>query len=369
MVHNDISAIFRDFDPIENKMLKVIDTEGKVLEPRYLPDIDAGTIAEAYRRMLFERTADEMAVSYQRQGRMFTYTPNVGQEAIHAAAGMVIGKDDWLVPSFRELGILLAQGVTMRELFLFYLGNEWGGAFKNLPKVLPMAISIGTQMHHAVGIGYEVKYRQKKEVVFTFIGDGGTSEGDFSESLNFAKVWQAPVVFTIQNNQYAISVPVQAQTRSINLAVKSVAFGLPGIKVDGNDFFAMYLAYKFAADFARAGNGPLLIEAFTYRRGAHTTSDDPSKYREKEEEKRWEENDPLRRLKRYMQQQGIWEMDEQQLIDEYRTQLDDEFREAEKSKSYPIDDIFDYVFADKPEELKRQQKEYREFISWKEGRQ
>lgn len=237
MAQNDLPSIFRDFDPLEDKMLRIIDNDGNIVSKDLMPVLDDRTITDAYKQMLYERIADEMAISFQRQGRMYTYTPNLGQEAIHIAAGMNIRDEDWLVPAFREMGTLLAKGVTMKEIFLFYSGNEHGGSFKNAKHVLPIAISIGTQLHHATGIGYSVKYRKRDEVVFTFIGDGGTSEGDFSEALNFAGVWKVPVVFTIQNNQYAISVPVSSQTNSINLAVKSVAFGIPGIKVDGNDFF------------------------------------------------------------------------------------------------------------------------------------
>ncbi len=369
MIKNDLPAIFRDYNPLDDRMLQVIDNEGNVIHKNLLPTLDDEIIIEAYKQMLYERIADEMAVSYQRQGRMYTYTPNFGQEAIHIAAGMNIREEDWLVPAFREMGTLLAKGVTMKEMFLFYLGNEHGGSFKDVHHVLPIAISIGTQFHHAVGVGYSIKYQKKDEVVYTFIGDGGTSEGDFSEGLNFAGVWKVPVVFTIQNNQYAISVPVKAQTNSINLAVKSVAFGIPGIKVDGNDFFAMYLAYKTAAEYASAGKGAVLIEAFTYRRGAHTTSDDPSKYREKDEETLWGLTDPLLRLKRYMENKGIWNIDEEKLIEEYKSEIDAQFVDAENSKSYPWDDVFYYMYTDMPDELKRQKREHEQFISWKENRQ
>ncbi|MDD2513764.1 MAG: thiamine pyrophosphate-dependent enzyme, partial [Proteiniphilum sp.] len=216
--------------------------------------------------------------------------------------------------------------------------------------------------------GYAVKYQKKEEVVFTFIGDGGTSEGDFSEALNFAGVWQVPVIFTVQNNQYAISVPVQKQTRSVNLAVKSVAFGIPGIKVDGNDFFAMYLAYQIAVDYARSGRGAVLIEALTYRLGAHTTSDDPSKYRNEAEEQLWGKSDPLLRLKRYMQSAGIRAIDEEQLREQYREEIDRQFADAEQEKSYPLSDLFDHMYTDMPDELRRQKSEYEQFLSWKEKR-
>lgn len=368
MIQDDLPAIFRDFNPLEDKMLRVVDSEGNVVNKEAMPELDDEVIKDAYKQMLYERVADEMAISYQRQGRMYTYTPNLGQEAIHIAAGMNIKEEDWLVPAFREMGALLAKGVTMKEMFLFYMGNEHGGSFKEAHHVLPIAISIGTQFQHAAGIGYSVKYREKDEVVFTFIGDGGTSEGDFSEALNFAGVWQVPVVFTIQNNQYAISVPVSAQTNSINLAAKSVAFGIPGIKVDGNDFFAMYLAYQIASQHARSGKGRLLIEAFTYRLGAHTTSDDPSKYRKKEEEAAWALSDPLIRLKRYMEKSGIWDIDEEKLKEEYKQEVDRQFVDAESNKSYPLDDVFKYMYSDMPDELVRQKAEYEQFLNWKESR-
>lgn len=359
--------IFKEFNPLEDKMLRIIDNDGKVVNQDLMPDLDDETIVKAYKQMLFERVADEMAVSYQRQGRMYTFPPNQGQEAIHIAAGMNMKEEDWLVPAFRELGVMLARGVTMKEIFLYYNGNEQGSNFANAKKVLPIAISIGTQFQHAAGIGYSIKYQKKDDVVFPFIGDGGTSTGDFSEALNFAAVWNAPVVFTVQNNQYAISVPVHKQTKAINLAVKAVGFGMKGIKVDGNDFFAMYLAYKEASEHARSGKGPVLIEALTYRRGAHTTSDDPTKYRTKEEEEKWGLTDPLLRLKRYMDDKGI-KVDEEKLIAEKKKEVDKQFLEAENFGPYPLNEVFDFMYTDMPEDLKRQKAEYEQFLNWKENR-
>ena len=360
--------IFKEFDPLEDKILRIIDNDGKVINPKLMPDLDNETIIKAYKDMLFERVADEMAVSYQRQGRMYTFPPNHGQEAIHIAAGMNMQEEDWLVPAFRELGVMLARGVTMKEIFLYYNGNEQGSNFANAKKVLPIAISIGTQYQHAVGIGYAIKYQKKDEVVFPFIGDGGTSTGDFNEALNFAAVWDAPVVFTIQNNQYAISVPITKQTKAKNLALKAVAFGMKGIKVDGNDIFAMHVAYKEAAEHARSGKGPILIEALTYRRGAHTTSDDPTKYRTKEEEDKWALTDPLVRLKKYMDEKGIWKEDEEKLIAEYKKEVDKQFLEAENFGPYPLNEVFDFMYTDMPEDLKRQKAEYEQFLNWKENR-
>ncbi len=363
------SMIFKDFNPIEDKTLRIIDNEGKVINKEYMPQLDHDTIREAYKAMLFARTADHMAVSFQRQGRMFTYPPIIGHEAIQIAAAHIIRDKDWLVPAFREAALMMAKGVTLEEIFLYYMGNEEGSNYKNTDRVLPISVPIGSQILHATGVGYSLKHQKKDEVVFTYIGDGGTSEGDFSEGLNFAAVWQAPVIFTIQNNQYAISVPIEKQTKSINLAVKSVAFGMPGIKVDGNDFFAMYVAYKEALEHTRSGKGPILIEAFTYRQGAHTTSDDPSKYRTKEEEQMWLKTDPLTRLKKYMDSQGIKLLeDEATLIEQYKEEVDKEFSNAENFGEYHLDEVFKYMYVDMPEDLKRQKEEYEQFLNWRNNR-
>lgn len=368
MLYERNHMIFKDFDPLEDKTFRIMDNEGKVILQDYFPDLNPDIILQAYQAMLFARTADQMAVSYQRQGRMYTYPPIYGQEAINVAAGMVMREQDWLVPAFREMGTMMAKGVRLKEIFLYFLGNEEGSNFSHAKRVLPFCVPIGSQLLHATGIAYAAKYQQKDEVVFPFIGDGGTSEGDFSEALNFAAVWKVPVVFTIQNNQYAISVPVENQTKSINLAVKSVAYGMPGIKVDGNDFFAMYVAYQQALEYASAGNGPVLIEGYTYRMGAHTTSDDPTKYRSKAEEESWKKADPLLRLKKYMDAQGIMLKDEDDIIQSYKKEIDKEFVEAENHRAYELEDVFKHMYVEMPDDLRRQKVEYEQFLNWKEKR-
>ena len=358
--------IFSDFDPKEDKLFRIIDNEGMALNAELIPDIKNETIVKAYKDMLFARTADNMAVSYQRQGRMYTYPPNIGQEAISVAAGLLMKDNDWLVPAFREMGAWLAKGVSLKEIFLYYMGNEEGSNFKNANHMLPFAVPIGTQLLHAAGIGYAIKHHQKDEIVFTFVGDGGTSEGDFAEALNFAAVWKAPVIFTVQNNQYAISVPVKNQTKSKNLAIKSYAYGIPGIKVDGNDFLAMYSVYEQACEYAKNGNGPVLIEAYTFRKGAHTTSDDPTKYRSKEEEAEWEKADPLLRLRKFLENRNLWNENEDALIENYKNEIDRQFAEAEEFTPYQLDDVFRHMYVDMPEDLKKQKSEYEKFLKWRE---
>jgi pyruvate dehydrogenase E1 component alpha subunit len=362
--------MFNDFNPAEDKTLQVLDHNGKIINKKWDPGLSNDTIIKSYKDMLFARTADNMAVSYQRQGRMFTYPPNFGQEAISGALALVMQKDDWLVPAFREMGAWLAKGATMKEAFLYFMGYEEGTAFRNAPRLLPIAVPIASQLLHAAGLGYATTYQGLKDVVFAVVGDGGTSEGDFHEALNFASVWKAPVVFVVQNNQFAISVPVQKQMASINIAVKSLAYGMPGIKVDGNDLLAMFTALKTSADYARNGEGPILIEALTYRRGAHTTSDDPTKYRTKEEEDKWALGDPLKRIKALLQKKGLMSDDEERtLADEYKKEVDRQFTEAENHEPYKLEDVFKYTYVDMPDDLKRQQMEYEKFLKWKEAQQ
>lgn len=361
--------MFEKYNPLHNKILRIINTEGKIINQKDCEPIDDKTALKAYKDMLFARITDQMAVSFQRQGRMFTYPPNYGQEAISVATGMVMREDDWLVPAFREMAAYFAKGATPKDLFLYFMGYEEGNTFAAAKNILPISVPISSQLPHAVGIGYSINYNKTENVVFTFVGDGGTSEGDFHEALNFAGVWKVPVIFIIQNNQFAISVPVAKQTASVNLAVKGIAHGVPAIKVDGNDLFAMYSALKFASEYARAGNGPVLIEALTYRLGAHTTSDDPTKYRAKDEEVKWEKTDPIYRLKNYLFGKKIWsQKDEDVIIEQYRNEIDRQFAEAEAHKPYQLDDVFNYMYKDIPIDLLKQKNNYENFLKWKEGR-
>lgn len=359
---------FEEFNPIEDKLFQVIDNQGKIINKNFFPEISNELIIKAYKDMLFERTADLMIVNYQRQGRIYTYPPNYGQEAIHIATGLQITEEDWLVPAFRELGVYLAKGVELKEMFLYFMGNEDGSRFKNAKNVFPISVPIASQLVHAAGMGYAVNYKNEKKVVYAFVGDGGTSEGDFHEALNFAAVWKAPVIFVVQNNQYAISVPFSVQTISKNIAVKSIAYGMPGIKVDGNDIFAMYKTIEEAKKYALEGNGPVLIEAVTYRKGAHTTSDDPTKYRTKEEEQEWEAKDPMCRLVSYMKDNNLWHDEFDSLEEQYKKEIDRIFRQAEEEAGYNFDDVFDYTFVEMPDELKRQKEEYKKFLKWNEDR-
>lgn len=360
--------MFEKFNPLEDKMLQILNNDGDIIAPELKPEISDEKMLEVYKKMLFGRTADLKAVSYQRQGRMYTYPPNLGQEAVAMGAAMVIKEEDWVVPAFREMILYLEKGLTLKDIFLLFKGHEDGGSYKNGCKILPISIPIASQLPYAVGLAQGIKYKGEKDIVYTFVGDGGTSEGDFHEALNFAAVWNSPVIFVIQNNQYAISVPVSKQTKSINLAVKANAYGIKGIKSDGNDIFAMYKTYLEAEKYVREGNGPILIEAYTYRKGAHTTSDDPSRYRTKEEEKKWEEKDPLTRLKKYLEKKEMLDdFNEEELVEEYKEEIDKIFEEVENYPSYKLEDVFKYQYEEMPDDLKKQMMAHEKFLNWKEG--
>lgn len=356
------------YKALDNKMFQLIDDEGKPLSKAWKPALSNEQVVQAYKDLLFERTADLMAVSYQRQGRMFTYPPNLGQEAIHIASGLVIKNEDWLVPAFRELGAWLAKGVTLREIFLYFKGNEEGSRFLNARRMLPVSVPIASQLVHAAGLGYAMNYTGEKAAVFAYVGDGGTSEGDFHEALNFAAVWNAPVIFVVQNNQFAISVPLSMQTKSVNIAVKGLAYNVPSVLVDGNDLFAMHEVMAFARSQALDGKGPFLIEARTFRMGAHTTSDDPTRYRTKEEEQHWAAKDPLKRLKGYIEANKLFDLSqEEQLVAEFKKQIDREFEAAENHAEYKLDDVFGYMYQTMPDELKRQKNSYENYLSQNGG--
>lgn len=354
---------FKDYNPLDNKMYEVMDKDGKVKNKKEVPDLKDDELLYLYKTMLFTRIIDEKAVSYQRQGRMLTYAPNTGQEATQVASAYAMEKEDMLVPAFRELGAWLVKGVPLKNIYLYWYGNEWGSHMPEGVNVLPVSIPIASQYSHAAGIGMANNIKGEKNVAVAYVGDGGTSHGDFHEGLNFAAVFNAPVVFIIQNNQFAISVPRSKQTKSETLAQKAIAYGMEGIQVDGNDVFAMYNATKKAIDKARDGGGPTLIEAYTYRVGAHTTSDDPSKYRTDEEVEPWLEKDPLIRFEKYLKGKKLID---DKWLEETRTELEDEvtetFQEIEKGSDTEIEDIFKYQYETMPPQLEEQMNDYLEFL-------
>ncbi len=333
--------------------LSILDSEGNLdtaLEPK-LADSDLRSL---YRTMLLARRLDERMVRLQRQGRIGTFAPTKGQEAAQVGSVFSLRRTDWMVPSFRETASMIWRGWPIEKLLRFFAGYLEGGQPAPDQRDLPITIPVATQLPHAVGLAYAAQYRGDDVVVMVYFGDGATSEGDFHEALNFAGVWHVPVVFVCQNNQWAISVPLKKQTHSRTIAQKALAYGLPGIQVDGNDVFAVYAAAREAVERARAGDGPTLIECVTYRLGVHTTADDPTKYRSEAEVAMWEQKDPLTRFRAYLEKRNLLEEGLEQ-------QVDDEIAEAiRRFEATPAPDpvtMFDHVYAELPPDLQTQRDE------------
>jgi pyruvate dehydrogenase E1 component alpha subunit len=264
-----------------------------------------------------------------------------------------------MVPAFRETAAELWRGRTLESVLLYNNGYNEGSRISDDRNDLPISVPVGTQILHAVGLGYAIKYRQRNDVAMAFFGDGATSEGDFHEGLNFAGVFQIPVIFVCQNNQWAISVPRSKQTRSKTLAQKALAYALTGIQVDGNDILAVYSAAKEAVERARRGDGPTLIECITYRMTVHTTADDPRRYRSDDEVQEWQKRDPLIRFQKYLQDKSLLtaeglEAAEKDVKEKIQTAID---RAGEEMKSLgnPLD-MFDHAYAEMPPRLIEQRK-------------
>lgn len=343
------------FDPQKGEQLQVMDQEGKIVRPDLMPDIDQATLMDMYQTMVLSRVTDIKILQFQRQGRMLTYAPNLGQEAAQVGSIAATRHTDWMASAFRELGAWLYRSAPLESIMLYWYGNEFGMKMPEDVKILPVSVPIASQLQHATGLAYASMLRKEDDIAIAYVGDGGTSQGDFHEALNFAAVMNTPNVFIIQNNQYAISVPRAAQTKSHNLAVKAVGYGMPGILVDGNDIFAMYAATLEAADRARRGHGPTLIEAYTYRMGAHTTADDPTKYRSDDEVKSWEPKDPIKRFKNYLIGLGLWDEDrDTALKEQYEVYVRKAFESVEKLPPVSLDEVFDYVYAKRTPEMEEQ---------------
>ncbi|WP_026478030.1 pyruvate dehydrogenase (acetyl-transferring) E1 component subunit alpha [Alkaliphilus transvaalensis] len=355
--------IYEDYNPMKKKMFQIMNEEGEIIQPQLMPDLGKEELLKMYRLMVQTRETDKKALLYQRQGRMLTYAPNLGQEAAQVGSALSLGKEDWMVPAFRELGAWLARGIEVNMVYLYWYGNEYGSKVPEGIKVLPVSVPIASQLQHAVGIAWASKLQEKDEVVMTYFGDGATSQGDFGEAMNWAGVYQTPTIFFCQNNQFAISVPRGSQTASETIAQKSIAYGMPGIQVDGNDIFAVYVATKEAVKRARNGGGPTLIEAFTYRLGAHTTSDDPTRYRSDQEVEAWKKKDPIDRMKKYLMREGLLtEEEDEKIAQEYINIAEDAFKYVEANGEIELEDIFKYQFKEMTPQLKEQLEEYKEFL-------
>jgi len=349
--------MFENYDPRQGKRLQIMNDAGDIdSSVTGVPIMNDSDILIAYQYILKARVADEWSVSLNRQGRLPTYPPGTGQEANSVGSLMALNKDDWFVPAFRELGGMLYRGIPLHKVYQIWLGNEKGSHF-DIEKyhTFPISVPIASQCLHAVGAAYANLYLNNHKTTICFVGDGGTSEGDFLEALNFAGVWNVPAIFYIQNNQWAISVPRKIQTKSVTLAEKAFAFGLEGVQVDGNDVLSVFAATKMAKEKALQNQGPTLIEGYTYRLGAHTTADDPTIYRKPEEVEDWLPKDPIIRLEKYLLKKNL--IDEKtitNLKDEYKKEIMKEFEIAENTAPHTVEEIFAWQYKQMPDDMKEQ---------------
>ena len=333
----------------EVRRIGYIDRDGKPVAELPAFAYEADELVAMYRAMVLTRTFDTKAIALQRSGRLGTYASSLGQEAVAVGVGAAMRADDVLVPSFREHGAQLWRGVTPVELLLFWGGDERGSDFSAARQDFPVSIPIGSHAPHAAGAALALELRGEKRAVVCVLGDGATSKGDFYEALNLAGVWKLPVVFVINNNQWAISMPRERQSAAQTLAQKAIAAGCDGVQVDGNDVVAVRDAVERALAEAREGGGPSVVECETYRLCDHTTADDASRYRDAAEVSvRWKE-EPVLRLRNHLVASNAWDKERElaMLADCTRT-VEEAVATYLSYPPAPPTDMFDYLFETLP---------------------
>ena len=336
--------------------IQILDDKGKTHDGATVPAISDESLKQAYEQMKFLRLFDTKAVSLQRQGRMGAYSEFKGQEAIQVGIAMAMKKEDWLFPTYRDSAAIIARGVPPEYLLRYWSGDEEGQNFPEGVNVFPIAIPVASQIPHAVGGAWALKYKGEDAISLVTIGDGGTSKADFYEGMNLAGVFNLPVVCIIQNNQYAISLPREYQTHTATLAQKGLAFGIEAMQVDGNDLLGVYFVLSRAVEKARRGDGPTLIEAITYRLGHHTTATGDEPYRSEAEIERWKHRDPLERLRMFLEQKGIWSQSYESDVDQQvKQRMDEAVRNFESFPKPRPEDMFRYTYSQEPPKLKSQE--------------
>ena len=343
--------------------VRIVAPDGTV-DSRTEPKLSEDLLKKAYRHLVLVRTIDTRMLSLQRQGRIGFYVPSIGEEAAQVGSAMALAPEDWVFPAYREPGCALWRGMPIEVLVAQCYGNALDTqkgrqmpshiGSRSINYVTPSS-PVGTQIPMAVGAAWAAKIRGDDIVSLVYFGDGATSEGDFHAGMNFAGVFKTPVVFFCKNNQWAISVPVDRQTAAKTLASKARAYGFEGVRVDGNDLLAVYAATRAAVDEARAGGGPSMIEAVTYRLGPHSSSDDPSRYRTKEEVEYWEARDPIERMRRYLEGKDLWTKAwDDALRKEIEDLVSETIRQVEKAPPVALETLFTDVYAELPPNLREQ---------------
>ncbi|MGO8695021.1 MAG: pyruvate dehydrogenase (acetyl-transferring) E1 component subunit alpha [Rectinemataceae bacterium] len=329
----------------ELKRLEILDACGQADEAA-MPDLGGDEMLRLYELMVLSRSFDRRAVSLQREGRLGTYPPILGQEAAQVGSAFALAGNDWVFPSFRETGVYATLGYPLDLLYRYWAGDERGLAGPAGLNILPACVSVSTQIPQAVGAAMAIRYRKDPIAAAVYFGEGATSKGDFHEGLNIAGAFKLPVVFICQNNQWAISMSRDRQSAAATIAQKAVAYGFEGLQVDGNDVLAVYAAVSRALDRARKGGGPSLVECHSYRMGHHTTSDDAGRYRDAAEVEAWKKRDPIERLGLFLERRGILT---QALLSEIErrceARIDEAVRMAEAAPPPEAAEMFTSTFA------------------------
>ena len=335
--------------------LQYLDPHGKPVQA--LPEFarDPHALVPLYRWMVLMRAYDAKAIALQRTGQLGTFASLLGHEAINAAIGSAMKPDDVFLMTYRENGAQLMRGVTLKELFLYWGGDERGCDFTGSRRDFPICVTIAAQVTHAAGVAYAMKLRREPRVAVCALGDGASSKGDFYEGLNAAGAWQLPLVFVVTDNQWAISVPRRSQTAAQTLAQKAIAAGIEGVQVDGNDLIAMRHVLDQALAKARSGGGPTLVEALTYRLSDHTTADDASRYRSPDELAAAWKLEPILRLRTYLVESGAWDKaKEDALLRECNEQVQAAAQAYIDTPPPTAEQMFDHLYATLPAALARQ---------------
>jgi pyruvate dehydrogenase E1 component alpha subunit len=344
------------------EMLQIIGESGQAHEDSD-PGLEPDFLISMYESMVATRLLDERMINLQRQGRIGFYVPSTGEEAAQVGSALALEADDWVYPSYRTPGLFLMRGARVDQLVANCFGNDADLCKgRQMPvhyafsehNIVSISSPIGTQIIQAVGTAMAMQIRGDKSLVAAMFGDGGTSSNGFHSGMNFAGVAKAPVLFLCTNNQWAISVPIEKQTASETIAVKAEAYGMPGVRVDGNDVLAVYRACSEAAEVARSGGGPTLIEMMTYRRGPHSSSDDPTRYRGNQADE-WMSRDPILRFRKYLELGDLWsESQETELVERKKTEMNDSIKVAEAAGQPALDTLFTEVYETVPPHLRDQ---------------
>ena len=348
-------SIFKNYDHTASEMFSVLDFQGNVLHREFANEFKEKDLLKIYSWMQKIRLADKKCINMQRTGQMGTYLSVRGQEACQVGATYLLNKDDWLLPAFRESGMMQIMGVELSKIMLYWMGNEKGSQVPDNVNVLPISICVGSHIPHAAGIGWGERLKKGRRIALASFGDGATSEGDFHAGLNFASLYNAKTIFFCQNNQYAISTSRKLQTKSKTIAQKAIAYDMPHVQVDGNDVLAILKTMQQAIDLAREHNIPTFIEAVTYRLEDHSTSDNASLYRSKEEEQQAELRDPLKRIEVFMRANNMLnDAIKQDIIDKATKEIDEQIEKAKRESAPAADSMFTYLLSDTYPELERQ---------------